>query len=253
MVGQVRAYGPWDTRQQRSVRFVYSEDDWRRAITSIIKQSTADGERRQSSGGIVFGGPFTVSRPLMLPAGCGGLTIVSPTRFPIRAVGVVDCLFDVRVNNITIVGVLAYATGPSASDYFTSFCKTSTSACTMTRIRDCEAWCDRLFVDDGTSGGHRIIDCDQFEINSTHSIPVVFGSSGNTVRGCFISGGAEVGVSVEAAAAENSIVDNRWTNVDAGGLGCVNSALSAGSNVITGNRGELTVTAHASDAVANNT
>jgi hypothetical protein len=240
VVGPVRAYGAWDARQQKGIRFVYSEDDWRRAITSLIAQTTTVGGRLFSGGGIAFGGSFTVSRPLAVPVDCGGLTIFAPARYPITAKGVVSSLFEVAAPLVTIRDL--FCASKSTTNMFTTFVTVTDDGADQLRVLDNYVVADRIYVESATDPNDCTIRGNiQSEVNGSHDAPIVVHGGGSFVECNKVADGGGDGITVGAGGDFVTIVGNHLRGSD------ITTSASDGYNTISANKETGTITAHAAD------
>lgn len=242
-----RAYGSGAARQQRGQRFVYSEVDFRRAITLLLADLTTVGGRPFSGGGLVFAGTFEVTRPLVIPAECAGVTIFAAARFPIFPVGVVASLFDVRAPLVTIRDLLCASR--SATHLFSAFVTVGNSGADHLRVLDNYVVADRVYVESATNDPNdcQVIGNVQSHISGTHAAPiVVHGGRAKIERNNVADGGGD-GITVGAGGDFASIKGNDLRGAD------ITTSASDGHNVIDGNTQCGTITSHATDAVGLNT
>ena len=245
MVGQVRAYGPWDTRQQRSVRFVYSEDDIRRALT-FFKQATTTVDGQLFSGGaIVVAAPITVSRPIVIPTQCGGLTISSPARYAITPSGVVDTLFEVNGVHITIRDL--YVRSRSTSKMFTAFITTGDDTANYLRVLDNVVYADRLYVENATFNPNycHIRGNTLTGISASFSAPVlIYGQRTSIIDNRLLTDGGGDAITLSTGARFCAVTYNILRGAD------ITTSASDGQNTVKGNTHRGTITLHANDRPA---
>lgn len=247
MVAASRAYGPWDARQQRSIRYAYSEDDFRRFITLFTQEAALVGGLPFSGGGIVIAGPMSVTKPLVIPAGCGGLTIFAPARYPIYPVGVLDTLFDVRATLVTIRDL--FCASRSASNMFTTFVTVGAGGANHLRVLDNYVVADRVYVESAANAPNdcMVRDNVQSKINATHAAPIVVHGGRTKVHGNSVTDGGGDGITVGAGGDFCSIKGNDLRGAD------ITTTASDGSNAVDGNTQCGTLTLHGADAQGLNT
>lgn len=109
---------------------VYSEDDWRRGITHAL----AKNEIRA----FILSQDFVVSRPLLIPAGLGGLHVVANPGVKITPKATMDQLFKVQSPDVVISRVRGDS--PSAARTFDTFV-------TVDSDSSAGRFCDRLEIE----------------------------------------------------------------------------------------------------------
>lgn len=253
----LRAYGPWDARQQRSFRYCYSEADIRRAIGDIATKARFTGLPAdpdvlvpQFGQSIVLVGPIGLSAPITIPAKVGGLSIVGGGGF-LFPKAVIAAAFIVQARFISIENVSTFTI--DTSRYFETFVSLEDTATYdapgYLDIIGCHALgCDRLVVAVDTGTDNVIVErCRQTKVSGSTSAPVVFKGNHCVLRDCKVSDGGGDGVTLAAGASDCIVVGNNLSGAD------ITSSASSGSNVIMGNVNTGTLTNHAADAVGLNT
>jgi hypothetical protein len=238
-----RAYPPWAQRQQRFERFVTSEDELRAAIRSLASPNTSGTARLSGGGRIVICAPFSVSAPIVIPFQAPAITICSAAPVPIRSVGVLATLFDVRAFLFTVEDLLVLA--DSAGNGFTAFVtlsgdSTAGASSAGCVIRGNKVQVDRILVDasTGDSDDGQLLDNWQLdELNGAHAASVYIDSNRWLVRGNTIKDGGGDSITVDVNGAACRLLGNDL------GFGDITTTLSGGGGIIDGNCRKGVITA----------
>ncbi len=223
-------------------RPVASEDAFRRTMTLLAAGRARAG--MIDSGVIVFSRPFRISRPLVIPAGCDGITIEAVGLFPMTPTGVVSSMFEVNASRVTIQGI--YAASTDAAHMFTSFVTVPAAAAdvTGTRVLDNDVLCDRVYVEESGSDASSplIRGNDHTEVNASHDAAVVVRGVGARIEANLLKDGG--GDSITIVGSLCSINGN-----DCGG-GDITTSAGGGGNRLSANTNVGTKTLHADDVDA---
>jgi hypothetical protein len=247
-----RAYGPWDARQERYCRTVYSEDELRTVLRALAGSSGV-GTRLQPGGMVIFGCPITFRSPVIVSEQLPGITITAAAKFPIRAASLgVSSLFEVRAEFVTVRDLFVYG---DTNGYFTTLATTGSSfssgrSANAFAMLDCDFFGDRLFVDAsaGKCDNARIIGNRQAaEANGAHGVPVVVDSDRcHVVDNDLRSGGGD-GITVGANGGECVLRGNNLNGAT------ITTTGSSGKTAITGNTNCGVITTVAGDVSSGNT
>jgi hypothetical protein len=231
-----RAYGARDVRQEGATRAVTSEPEMRRAIAEI--------GRKRKPATIVVSQAFTTRAKFIVPTTCPGITITAAGKFPISARGVIDTLFDIRADNVTVRGVESRS--PSTSNMFTTF--TTSTAGESPSVIDNIPGADRIFVD--ASGGLAVNALvrgnRQTEVNASHSAPIEIKSLRARIEGNTLTDGGGDAVTIAAGGGDATVIGN-----DLGGADVTTTA-SSGGNTVGVNTSPGTLTLHSTDIEVGN-
>ncbi len=227
-----RAADANDTRQLAYTRPVYDEASMRAAIAEAAR---ADPTTLRGGGlTALIVSPFTTTKTFIIPRTATGFNIISNSRVPIKARGILASLFDVRADFVTIRGLFVFAN--SLTNYFTSFVITTGSP-NNTIVDDNVVTADRIFVTDGGDSAS-IRDNYQTRVNATHAAPIVAHNStlveGNTLH----DGGGD---SITVTGSHCRLLAN-----DTGG-GDITTTAGTGSNILALTTTPGTKTLHATD------
>jgi hypothetical protein len=235
-----RALGPQDLLRSR-VLPVRSEDDFRNGIRELSRNTSTVGGVPFSGGALVFCEPIRVTRPLLISNRCTGITIFADARYPIYPVGIIDTLFDVQAQLVTIRDL--FCASRSATDMFTTFVTIGSGGADMCRVLDNYVVADRIYVESASNDPN---DCivrgnTQSHINNTHSAPIVVHGGRARIHGNRIQDGGGDGVTVGAGGDFCSVLGNDLNGSD------ITTDLSDGFNTLAPNTNVGTVTKPASD------